>query len=341
LGPNNNDDLLEDGTMKAQMPLSILCSLAMLLGAAAIGPNVKAESYPVRPVKIIVQAPAGNSLDVIGRILADQFAQLWGQQVLVINHVGGGGAIAARAAIGAPPDGYTLFMAASSIFVTMHELYRDLPFDVSRDLVPVGFVGQQPMAIAVSPSLGVSSLPELLALANRRPNGIDYAAATVGGIPHITGAWLRSVSGASLNYVPYPGVAQALNDILGGRIPMAIESLPGLQSAVAGGHLKILAFASEKRLPDFPDVPTAAESLPGFVAMGWFALVVPAGTNEAIKTKLGQDLAKVLARPELQNKFAELGTYAQPMSVSETNEFIGSQQRLWKPVLRQLDLKLQ
>jgi tripartite-type tricarboxylate transporter receptor subunit TctC len=231
-------------------------------------------------------------------------------------------------------------MPATSIFVSMPELFRDLPFDVSRDLAPVGLVGKQPLAIAVSPALGVDSLPELFALANRRPNGIDYAASPVGGLPHMTGAWLRSASGANLNFVPYPGVAQAMSDILSGRIPMAIETLAALKGIADAGYLKVLAVASAKRLPDFPNVPTVAETLPGFVAIGWFALVVPVGTNETIRSKLGQDLAKVLARPELQQKFAELGgTYAQSMSVGETNEFIRGQQRLWQPVLRQLDLQ--
>ena len=291
-------------------------------------------------MKIIVQAGPGNSPDVIGRLLAEQFAQIWGQQVLVINHVGAGGSIAARAAVTAPADGYTLFMPATSIFVSMQELFPDLPFEVSRALTAVGFVGEQPLAIAVSPALGVNSLPELFALANRRPNGIDYAASPVGGLPHLTGAWLRSASGANLNFVPYPGVAQAMGDILGGRIPMAIESLAVLKSVADAGYLKILAFASTERLPNFPNVPTVAETLPGFVAIGWFALVAPTGTDEAIRAKLGQDLAKALARPELQRKLAEVGgTYARPMSVGQTNEFIRSQQNLWQPVLRQLDLQ--
>jgi tripartite-type tricarboxylate transporter receptor subunit TctC len=318
----------------------IMCSLGMLLASILSAASATVGDYPSRPVKIIVQTPPGNSPDVIGRMLADQLTQTWGQQVLVINHVGAGGSIAARAAVTAPADGYTLFMPATSIFVSMPELFRDLPFDVSRDLTPVGFVGEQPLAIAVSPALGVNSLPELFALANKRPNGIDYAASPVGGLPHLTGARLRSASGANLNFVPYPGVAQAMGDIMGGRIPMAIESLGVLKSIADAGYLKILALASAKRLSDFPDVPTVAETLPGFVAIGWFVLVAPAGTNEAIRAKLAQDVAKVLARPELQQRFAEVaGTYVRPMSVDEMKEFIRGQQKLWRPVLRQLDLQ--
>jgi tripartite-type tricarboxylate transporter receptor subunit TctC len=318
----------------------IICSFSILLASTLSAPAATGGDYPTRPVKIIVQSPPGNAPDVVGRILADELAKMWGQPVLVINHVGAGGSMAARAAVAAPADGYTLFMPATSIFVSMPELFRSLPIDVLRDLAPVGLVGEQPLAIAVRPTLGVNSLPELFALANMRPNGIDYAAGGVAGLPHMTGAWLRSASGANLNYVPYPGVAQAMNDILGGRIPMAIETPAVLKSIADAGYLKILAVASAQRLPDFPNVPTVAETLPGFVAIGWFALVAPAGANEAIREKLAQDLAKVLSRPELQRKFEQLGgTYARPMSVDETNEFIRGQQKLWQPVLRQLDLQ--
>src|SRR5262249_3745561 len=147
------DRLREDRTMNLGTRLSKFCALAVVAAFAGIGSGAKAEDFPSRPVKIILQAPGGSSLDVIGRILADNFSNLWGQQVLVLNQPGAGGTIAARAAATAPPDGYTLFMPATSIFVSMPELYRDLPFDVSRDLIPVGFVGEQPMAIAVNSSL--------------------------------------------------------------------------------------------------------------------------------------------------------------------------------------------
>ena len=158
--------------MNCKLPLTCY-SLVVLLACMAIGLDVRAEDFPSRPVKIIVQAPGGSSLDVVGRILADNFANLWGQQVLILNQPGAGGTIAARAAATAPPDGYTLFMPATSIFVSMPELYRDLPFDVSRDLVPAGFVGEQPMAIAVNSSLGVNSIQELIAFSKKQREGIE------------------------------------------------------------------------------------------------------------------------------------------------------------------------
>jgi tripartite-type tricarboxylate transporter receptor subunit TctC len=259
-----------------------------------------------------------------------------------LNQPGAGGTIAARAAATALPDGYTLFMPATSIFVSMPELYRDLPFDVSRDLVPAGFVGEQPMAIAVNSSLGVNSIQELIAYSKKQREGINWAAlGGVGSLPHLTGELFRTRSGAKLTNVPYAGTPQAANDILGGRIQMIIESLPSLQGLVAGGQLKLLALASEKRLPDFPDVPTVAETLPGFQAIGWFALVAPARTDQVIMSKLARDLATIVARQELNKNFADLGTYTRQMSVVETKEFIRTQQQMWKPVLVQLDPKPQ
>ena len=316
--------------------------IAVLMVFATVGHSIKAQEFPARPVKIIVQAPAGSSLDVIARILADNFANLWGQQVIVLNQPGGAGTIAARAAAIAPPDGYTLFMPATSIFVSMPELYRDLSFDVSRDLVPVGFVGEQPMAIAVNASLGVNSVSELIDFSKKQGQGVNWAAVGgVGSLPHLSGELLRIRSGANLTSIPYPGTPQAVSDLIGGRVQMIIESLPSLQGLVTGGQLKVLAFASDKRLSEFPAVPTVAETLPGFLAMGWFALVAPTRTDPMVLSKLGRDLGTIIVRPELNRKFADVGTYTRPMSAVDTSEFIRSQQQVWKPVLQQLDLKSQ
>jgi tripartite-type tricarboxylate transporter receptor subunit TctC len=187
----------KEHAMKPSTLLSIICFLGIPIASAFSGASAKAEDYPARPVKIIVQTPAGSSVDVTARILANHFTNLWGQQVVVLNLPGGGGTIAARAAATAAPDGYTMFMPATSIFVSMPELYPDTSINLSRDLVPVGFVGEQPLAIAVSPSLGVNSLKDLIALSQKQPEKINWAAITpVGTLPHLTGELFRSRSGA-------------------------------------------------------------------------------------------------------------------------------------------------
>jgi tripartite-type tricarboxylate transporter receptor subunit TctC len=320
--------------------MSITFALTLVSAPFVSARMADAADYPIRPVKIIVQTPAGTSPDVICRLVADQFAKLWGQQVLVLNQPGGGGTIAARAAVNAAPDGYTIFMPAASIFVSMPELYRDLPFDVSRDLAPIGFVGEQPLAIAVTPSLGVNSVQELIALSREQPAKINLATIMpVGSLPNLTGELFRARSGARITSVPYSGDAEAVSDLLSGRVQMIIESLPGLTGLVGDGKLKILAFASPKRLPNFPDVPTIAEVVPDFAAVGWFVLAAPAKTDRTIISKQGRDLETILTQPEFQRKLLDLATYTRSMNPAQTSEFIRSEQKIWHPVLKQIIAK--
>jgi tripartite-type tricarboxylate transporter receptor subunit TctC len=325
--------------MKRRMMMSSLALLAALSAFAAIGSGANAQDYPAKSVKIIMSPPAGNGPDVIGRIVADHLTRLWGQQVVVINHPGASGALAVRAAGTSAPDGYTLYFAISSNFVALPELQATLAFDVARDFVPIGFVGEQPMVIGAGPALGVNSLPELFALTKSRPGEINLAVGAHGSLPHLTGEWLRSASGSDLTVIHYPSASQALTDLIGGRVHLHIESLSALAGAITGGQIKALAVTSGRRLPNRPDLPTAAETIPGFTAMGWFALMAPPGTPQAIARKASNDLRTVLARPELQQRLVELGTYVRPMSPAELTDFILSQQRLWKPVIAEVVLK--
>jgi tripartite-type tricarboxylate transporter receptor subunit TctC len=310
--------------------------LWLLAIAAVAGPPAQAQDYPANPVKLVTQGAPGSGPDVIARILADYLGRLWGQQVLVLSHPGAAGSAAARVAAAAPPDGYTLYMPATSAFVVMPEMLPNLPFDLERDFARIGFVGEQPMVFAVAPALGVSSLAELIARAKARPGEILYAANLRGSFPHLSVELFRRRTGADLTYIPYQGAAGGLQDILGGRISMIAESLPPLFGAIQAGSIKPLAVASVKRLPSFPDLPTVAETSPGFAAMGWFVLLAPAGTPEAIIRKVNRDLAKVLDQPEFQKRFQELGTFVRPMSPAETTEFIRGEQQLWRPLVRQL-----
>jgi tripartite-type tricarboxylate transporter receptor subunit TctC len=320
--------------------MSIMFAALLPCAAVISTGTARAAEYPAHPVKIIVQTPAGTAPDVICRLLAEQFARLWRQQVVVVNQPGGGGTIASRTAVTAAPDGYSLFMPAASIFVSMPELYRDLSFDVSRDLTPIGFVGEQPLALAVRPALGVNSLQDLIAMSRQQPAKINLATIMpVGSLPNLAGELLRARSRAQIASIPYPGTAEAVNDLLSGRVQMIIESLPGLAGLVSDSRLKILTFTSPKRLPNFPDVPTIAELLPDFAAVGWFVLAAPAKTDTANISKLSRDLKTVLTKPEFQQRLLELATYTRLMSPGETSEFIRSEQQIWKPVLQQIIAK--
>jgi tripartite-type tricarboxylate transporter receptor subunit TctC len=303
----------------------VLAATGLWLSAAV------AQTYPDKPVKLITQGAAGSGPDVIARIVGDALGRIWNQQVLIVNHTGAGGSIAARVASQAPADGYTLYMPASSAFVSMPELFPNLPFDLERDFVRIGFVGEQPMIIAIAPTLGVHSLAELVALSKAKPGTILYSANTRGTFPHLTVERLGKVSGGSFTYVPYAGAAAGLQDLMGGRISMISEGPSALAGAIQGGRIKPIAVASAKRLPSMPDVATVAETYPGFVATGWFAMLAPAHTPDAIVGKVNKDLATVLENPDVRKKFEDLGTYPREMSPAEVTNFIHKEQEIWRP----------
>jgi tripartite-type tricarboxylate transporter receptor subunit TctC len=203
--------------------------------------------------------------------------------------------------------------------------------------MPIGSVSEQPMFIAVAPSLGSSTLPELIELAKKRPGEISYAVTGVGRLTHLTGELLQVRAGINLLLVPYSGgPTHALNDVLGGRIPVIIEAYAGLAGAVQGGKIKPIAVASARRVPDFPNLPTVAETLPGFQAVGWQALVAPNGTPEAIVRKVAGDLRAVLEQAEIKQQLAKRGGYPSPMSPAEVTAFVRNQQTTWTPLLQKL-----
>ena len=318
-----------------------LTAVLTVLASAAAKPSMCAEVYPDRPVKLVTQGAAGSGPDVIGRIVSDHLGRLWGQQIVIINQPGAGGSAAARMAAGAAPDGYTLYMAATSTFLVMPEIFPNLPIDLERDFVRIGLIGEQPMLFGAAPSLGVASLPELVALSKKRPGELLYAANARGTFPHLTVERLRKETGADLTFIPYPGAAAGLQDLMGGRISMIVESIGALWGAMQGGSIRALAVASSKRLPNFPDLPTATETVPGLEAMGWFVLLAPAGTPEPIVRQVSKDLLRVLDLPELRKSFQDLGTFVRPMSPAETTQFIRSEQQVWRPIVRSLNLAQQ
>jgi tripartite-type tricarboxylate transporter receptor subunit TctC len=224
-----------------------------------------------------------------------------------------------------------------SVFLAVPGKAANLPLYLPRDFVPIGLTAEQPMFVGVAPSLGVKALPELIAMARSRPGAISYAVTGVGRLTHLTGELLQIRAGIKLQMVPYAGgSAQALGDIIGGRIPMIIEGYSGLAGAYQSGALRAIAVGSAERLPGFPEVQTISETLPGIVATGWQAVVAPVGTPEAFVRKVSDDLRAVLVRPEIKDKLAARGAYVHPASPAEAEAFVRSQQELWKPALEQV-----
>jgi tripartite-type tricarboxylate transporter receptor subunit TctC len=314
-----------------------LAAGAVALPVVARFAHAQAQDYPNKPVRIITHSAPGGSPDALLRLVGDKLSQMWRQQVITLNQPGAGGSVAARAAAQAAPDGYTLYMPASSAFVTLAGLQANLPLEVPRDFVPVGFVGEQPFFLSVVTSLGVTTLPDFIALAKKRPGELSYAATGRGTLSHLAGEALQQRSGIKLLMVPYTGgTAQALNDVIAGRVPMVIDGYPPLAGALQAGAIKALAVGSTARLSDFPDLPIAAETLPGYNARGWLALVAPVGTPDAIVRKLSDDLRAAVSDPATKTKLETTGNYPHPMSPAELLAFIHAEQQMWKPVLEQI-----
>jgi len=299
-----------------------------------------AEEFPTRPVKIIVQTAAGSSLDVMARLVTEQLAQIWGQQPIVVNQAGAGGLIAARATAASAPDGYTLFMAGGSVFVVLPEVQKNLNFDVNQ-FVPIGFIAEQPYALLASNTLGVSTVTELVAASKKQPGGLDSVAGTRGGLQHLTVEWFRKKSGANLNMIHYPGPAQALNDVITGRVPVMMQTVLPVAGVIASGEIKLLGIASAERLPNYPDTPTIAETIPGFTWSGWSILVAPHGTPSAIVQKINDDLRTALARPAVIRKFEELGNYTRPMTPPQLTDFVRNERELWGPIVKEIGIAAQ
>ena len=314
--------------------LKILAGFTVVLSGSAVG---SAAPYPERPIQIITQAATGSGPDVVGRVVAEQLSRLWRQQVVIVNRPGADGIIAAQAAVDATPDGYTLYLPNGSTFFSLPATHDQLPFDLQRDLAPIGMVGVLPMVIAVSRTLGVSDLAGLLAYAKARKENLFYAGGLRGGLPDLVGAMLNTRLGTNLTYVHYVGTAKALPDVIAGQIPVVVDGIAALSSAMGGDSIVPLAVASANRLPEYPALATVAETIPDFEAVGWFPLMAPAGLTADIQTKLNNDLNNALSQPELQSRLAKLGTYVRQMSPPELAAFIRAQQELWEPIARHAD----
>jgi len=313
-----------------------IAGLGLLATAAAAAAQAQqAGGYPEKPVTIISDAAAGAAPDVSARFFAEGLAKIWGRQVVVVNHPGANGSIAARAAADAVDDGYTLYMPALSTFVALPTVAPNLPVKLPRDFQPIGFTAEQPMFIAVDPALGLTTLPQVIARAKAEPGKLSIASSGVGRLTHLTGELLQMRTDTQMVSIPYPrGISAALSDVGSGRVSLIIENYSGIVGAVKAGQVKLLATAAPERLPEFPDLPTVAETVPDFTATGWTVLLAPNGTPPAIIAKVSADLAKVDNDPDVKKRLAAIGSYSRAMTPDQVLAFVAKQQETWLPVLQ-------
>ena len=302
-------------------------------GALAISPVWAEDVFPQHPVKVIVQTAAGSSIDVAARIVAASLSRRWGQQVVVINQPGAGGAIAAKSLASANPDGETLLFAASSIFIALPELQKAQAASIDA-FVPIAFVGEQPMAMAITAGHDAKTFGQALQAIKATPGGYNCAVSTRGGLSHLSGEALKAAANVDMTFINYLGTSQALTDVISGRVPIVVDSLSAFIGPSVGGQIRILAVGSAQRLKNMPDVPAMSQTLPGFEATAWVALVAPPGTPPALAAKISKDVEAVLDDNAVVARLDELGTYVKRMSTGELTAFIKDQRAKWAPVVQ-------
>jgi tripartite-type tricarboxylate transporter receptor subunit TctC len=314
-------------------------ALSLIALAASFG-HAAAQDWPNKPVKWILSQPAGASPDITARLIADRLSKMWGQQVIVDNRPGGQNVIGAQLAAKSPADGYNYFFATTAAIVSNPFTFKSLPYDPERDFVPVILIGKSPMVVAVNTSVPARSLAELIALDRAQPGKLAAAnegAKTFGGM---MSQMLNLTTGMKLLQVPYNGVAPALQDTIAGRTQVVLVSSGAMSAFLKRGDLRPLAVSSGRRVPGLENVPTLAESYPGFEYVGWFALLAPAGTSADIVQRLNRDANKVLADPEVTQRLRDLGAISEgPGTAEDLARFLKDERVRWAKLVKDIGLQ--
>lgn len=309
-------------------------------GVALVAPaSAWAQAYPARPVKIVVGYSAGGAVDTVARAIGQAMSANLGQSFVIENKPGAGTNIAVKSVIDAPADGYTLMLAANALAANM-ALYKPMPFDAERDLVPISLVGRVPVVIAANAASPIDSLAKLIAEAKAKPGALAYATPGNGSTPHMAVEFFERAAGISLQHVPYRGGSQAITDVIGGQVPLVAVNALEVQPHARSGKLKVLAALSPNRTPVFPDVPTIAESgFPGFEASVWYGLVAPAATPKPIVAQLHAAVQKALQTKEVRERMTAVGGEVLPGTAEQFGALIRSERQRYDKLVREANIK--
>jgi tripartite-type tricarboxylate transporter receptor subunit TctC len=314
--------------------------LALLLAACALAGTAAAQSWPAKPVRLVVPLSAGGFADVPARLLAPRLSAQLERQFYVENRPGAGGTIGTDAVAKAEPDGHTLLFTATP-HVISPSLYKALPYDALKDFAPVARVASGPYALVVHPQLGVGSVAELIAAARQRPGEIDYASSGNGSAQHLVTEMFTTLAGIRLNHVPYKGSGPAMQDLVSGQVKVSFAGIPNVATHVRNGRLRILAVTTATRWPELPEVPTVAEAgVAGYDAALWLALLAPAATPAAIVERLHAELGKALQDPEVQQSLRAAGIVPALLGPQDLGAFLRAEHEKWGRVVRETGAKV-
>ena len=311
------------------------------LAAAFIAPPAAvAQSYPGRPVRLIVSLAPGGGTDFVARVLAGKLSEAWSQQVVVDNRPGAGSIVGAEIVAKAAPDGYTLLMGTNSL-LTQPSLFKNLPYNVTRDFAPVTLALRAPLLLSAHPSLAASNLKELIALAQARPGELTYASPALATTGHLGGELFKQIARVNILHVPYKGAGSAISNLLAGEISLMYSSPPAVIMHIRAGKLKALGVTGSKRAAQAPDIPTFDESgLTGVEAYDWYGILAPAGTPKPIIDALNAQIVRILQMPDVSDRFAST-QFAEPVGSTpdELQRFMRSEIERWARVIRQANIR--
>jgi tripartite-type tricarboxylate transporter receptor subunit TctC len=299
----------------------------------ALSRIASAQTYPTRPVRLVVGFAAGQAIDILARLIAQSLSERFGQQFIVENRPGGGGNIATEAVARAPPDGYTLLAVGSNNMINA-TLYEKLNFDFIRDIALVASIYRVPQVMEVNPSFPAKTLPELIAYAKANPGKINFASAGNGSVAHVTAELFKMMAGVNMQHVPYRGAAPALTDLLGGQVHLMFDNMPSSIEHIRAGRLRPLAVTATARLEGLPDVPTVADFLPGFETSAWAGIGAPKNTPAEIIDQLNRETNAALADPKLKARVADLGGMVFPLSPAEYAKRVAEETEKWGKVVK-------
>ncbi len=319
-------------------------SIVMLIGAAMLSMAAdapsQAPSYPDKPIRIVVPFAVGGIADTFGREIGRKLTESWGQPVLIDNRTGAGGDIGADIVAKAPPDGYTLVIGNIGTHAVNVSLLPTMPFDPIKDFTPIVHLLDAEGLLVVNPSIKAATVPDLIALARSQPGKLSYGSGGIGTTSHLAGELFKSMTKVDIVHVPYKGNVPAITDLLGGQTSMAFATMPTVLPHVRAGKLRALAVLGTVRSPALPDVPTIAESVPGFEVSNWIGLFGPAGLPPAIVARLNAEVQKIMRSPEIRKRLENEGAKFVPMTPGQFAAFQKAELAKWAKTIKEANIKI-
>jgi len=321
--------------MKRFNAIALGAALALAAGAA------QAQSWPTKPVHLMVPFPPGTAPDIASRLMAEKLSQGWKQQMVVENRPGAGGISGMSAFIKTAPDGYSFSVVPATVVTLTPHVFKNPQYSIDTDVTPVAILATGPFIVAVNPGIGVNSLDDLLKMARAQPGKVNFAPPTLNTTPHLAGEVLAMLAGVKFYPVPYNGSVPAVTATITNESQFTIDGVPALASNIKAGKLKAIAVTSKDRISGFENVPPVAETFKGFEAIGWFAVLAPAKTPAAMVERMNRDVNAVAQMPDIVSRYAELGIYPRPGNVKQAAEFLASERKLWGKVIQDLGIQAQ